>query len=116
GGITTRTQHSLDLQVAVNFLNTILENDGKTVDGTSVPVVGMDGSFESMKGLIKDMNDGKVSTLVIHKSNPVYNLPKSAGFVEALNKVKTVIYTGSHLDETAINAHYVAPDHHHLEN
>lgn len=116
GGITTRTQQSLDLQVAVNFLNTILENDGKTIDGTSVPVVGMNGSFEALKGLIKDMNDGKVSTLIVHRSNPIYNLPKSAGFLEALNKVKTVIYTGSHLDETAMQAHYVAPDHHHLEN
>lgn len=116
GGITTRTAQSLDLQVAVNFLNTLLENDGKTVDGTSVPVVGVSGSYEAMKDLIADMNAGKVSALIIHKTNPAYSLPKNSGFIEALKKVKTVIYAGTHLDETGKYANYVAPDHHHLEN
>jgi MoCo/4Fe-4S cofactor protein with predicted Tat translocation signal len=116
GGITTRTAQSLELQVAVNFLNSILDNDGKTVDGTNAPVVGITGSYEAMKNLIKEMNDGKVSTLIIHKTNPAYSLPKSSGFVEALKKVKTVIYAGTHLDETGKLANYVAPDHHHLEN
>lgn len=116
GGITTRTANSLELQVAVNFLNSVLENEGKTVDGTSVPVVGSRGSYQAMRDLIKEMNEGKVSTLIIHRTNPAYALPKSAGFAEALKKVKTVIYTGSHLDETAKLSHYIAPDHHHLEN
>lgn len=116
GGITTKTAQSLDLQVAVNFLNSLLENEGKTVDGTSVPQVSSKGSYQAMRDLIQEMNEGKVSTLIIHKTNPAYFLPKSAGFAEALKKVKTVIYAGTHLDETGKLAHYIAPDHHHLEN
>ncbi|MES2769766.1 MAG: TAT-variant-translocated molybdopterin oxidoreductase [Bdellovibrionota bacterium] len=115
GGITTRTAQSADLHAAVNFLNTILENDGRAVDGTAVTTAA-GGSYQDMKNLIQEMNEGKVSTLIIHRANPAYALPKSSGFVEALKKVKTVIYAGSHLDETGKLANYVAPDHHHLEN
>ncbi len=116
GGLNTRTKDSLSLQVAVNFLNSVLENDGKTLDGSSVPVVSYEGSYAAIESLIAEMNRGDVHTLIIHRANPVYALADSFGFKEALKKVKLVIYTGGHFDETAKLAHYVAPDHHHLEN
>ncbi len=116
GGINTRTEDSLNLQIAVNFLNTVLENEGKTVDGAGVPVTSYKGSYKAMADLISEMNRGEVHTLIIYKTNPAYALPDSAGFKEALKKVKNVIYTGDRLDETGKLANYIAPDHHHLEN
>jgi len=116
GGLTTRTEQSKELQVAVNLLNSALENDGKTIDATNAPVTSYQGSYASIQNLIDKMNKGVVDILVIHKINPAYALPEGYGFREALKKVKTVIYKGTHLDETAKLATIVAPDHHHMEN
>lgn len=116
GGLSGRTEDSLALQIAVNFLNTVLENDGETVDGTSTTVQSFEGSYAAMKELVADMNAGRVKTLIINKVNPVYSLAKKFGFEEALAKVQMVIYMGHYEDETARFSHYLAPDHHHLEN
>lgn len=114
GGLQTLTSRSQELQIAVNFLNSLLENDGKTIDGrNSTP--GMGASYAALQTLIADMNAGKVKTLVIHRVNPVYSLPKDAGFVEALRKVEMVVYTGDRMDETGDHATFVAPDNHPLE-
>lgn len=116
GGLAGRTAKSSQLQVAVNFLNSVLENDGKTIDHDRAPYVSYEGSTSGLVSLIEDMKAGKVKTLVIHRLNPVYFLPESSGFKEALAKVETVIYTGDRVDETGALATYIAPDHHDFEN
>lgn len=113
GGLATRTDNSHSLQVAVNFLNTVLENEGATVDALSVPFKSYQGSYKAIFNLMKDMSEGKVKALVINNLNPVYAMP---GFSDALSKVPLVIYMGDRIDETAKMANYLAPDHHHLEN
>ncbi|PIT98598.1 MAG: molybdopterin oxidoreductase [Bdellovibrionales bacterium CG10_big_fil_rev_8_21_14_0_10_45_34] len=104
------------LQIAANLLNSILENDGKTIDYSEAPYVGFQSSYEDIKGLIRDMQAGKVKTLMIHKLNPAYVLGSNSGFVEACKNVPTIIYTGSHFDETAKLATYLAPDNHDIED
>lgn len=116
GGWAGKTENAVDLQHAVNFLNSILDNDGKTVDFDKNPYVSYEGSTPALVGLIEDMNAGKVKTLIIHRLNPVYLLPKESGFAEALKKVELVIYKGDRVDETGALATYVAPDHHDFEN
>ena len=114
GGIQTNTKDGHALQVAVNYLNSILGNEGKTV----VAQAGnknLTASQDSVKNLIKKMNDGAVKTLIIYRSNPFYALSADHGFADALKKVETVIYSGDKMDETAVNAHYVASDNHALE-
>ena len=44
-------------------------------------------AFADAQALIDKMNAGEVQVLLVHGANPVYDLPKSAGFVEALAKV-----------------------------
>ncbi len=102
-------------QVAANLLNSVLGNDGVTVDYARSPNMGFQGSTKSMNALIKAMNAGSIKTLIIHGVNPGYALPKKAGFTEALAKVDMVIYTGDRNDETGKMAHYILPDHHMLE-
>lgn len=112
GGTATQNQDALLLQVAVNALNSALGNDGYTVVyGQSQ--VALTGSHQALHQLVDDMMAGKVKTLLIHSVNPVYYL--GDWFATALTKVETVIYTGSHMDETAIKADFVAPDHHSVE-
>lgn len=114
GGITTQTESSLALQVAVNLLNSALGNDGKTVDSKGGNP-GLTASHAEMAELIQDMKDGKVETLIIHRVNPGYGLPQSLGFADAVKKVKMVVYTGDRIDETGLYADYLAPDNHALE-
>ncbi|MCM2282543.1 MAG: TAT-variant-translocated molybdopterin oxidoreductase, partial [Bdellovibrionaceae bacterium] len=112
GGLPTLTNEAVDLQVAVNMLNSILDNDGATVDHAN----GYDFISSSdpnqpneMASLMKDMSDGKVQTLIIHGVNPVYAFGDSAAFAAAAAKVAMVISTANWNDETASLADFVLP-------
>ena len=116
GGTSAATEHAVALQVATNFLNSVLQNDGATIDGTMSPSMQTGGKFADMAKLIRDMDSRQVDVLVLYRSNPAYTLPKLAGFVEAMAKVPVVIAISDREDETAKLADFVLPDHDALEN
>jgi anaerobic selenocysteine-containing dehydrogenase len=62
------------------------------------------------------MRDGKVKVLLLHSANPVFELPAASGFADALANVSLVVSFSSALDETAILADLVLPDHSNLES
>ncbi|MCB0351278.1 MAG: TAT-variant-translocated molybdopterin oxidoreductase, partial [Bdellovibrionales bacterium] len=102
-------------QVAANLLNTVLGNDGVTIDYGRSPNMGFQGSSEDLAALIKAINAGEVKTLIIHGVNPGYSAPAKSGFLDALKKVEMSVYTGSRNDETGQFCDYVLPDHHSME-
>jgi MoCo/4Fe-4S cofactor protein with predicted Tat translocation signal len=116
GGLPTQTSEAVELQVAVNLLNSMLGNDGHTVDHDGSPYLTQAGSSRDLSQLIADMSAGKVKTLIIHDMNPAYTLPVNSGFVDALKKVDLVLYTGNRNDETGKLAHYVLPSGTQLES
>ena len=73
-------------------------------------------SVQEMKDLIDKMKSGAVKVLFIHWVNPVFELPKSLGFEDALKNVGTVISFATFPDETAVASDYVFPDRHGLES
>src|SRR5207253_2390345 len=79
GGLQAMTARSREVQIAVNFLNSLLDNDGKTIDGKNGNP-GLKSSYVDMMELIKDMKNGKVKTLIVHRANPIYGLPDDMGF------------------------------------
>ena len=105
-----------NLQIVANYLNTMLGNDGVTIDATVSPSKQSLGSTSEMLDLIADMRAGKVETLIVYGTNPVYSLPPSAGMAEALSKVKTVVSLSDRVDETAVLGDYVLPSTHWLES
>jgi molybdopterin-containing oxidoreductase family iron-sulfur binding subunit len=109
GGLTAQTEQSVQLQLAVNLLNSLLENDGKTIDYENSPYQTYSGSYASLQNLMSEMKAGKVNTLIIHGVNPMYTLPNAAEFLEATRKVEVVIYTGNTEDETARLSQYILP-------
>lgn len=115
GGIQSRTEESIALQVAVNYLNFILGNEGKTISAKSGNS-RLNSSYENLNLLIQKMNSGSVKTLIIYRSNPLYALTQDFGFEEALKKVNLVVYIGDKMDETASKSHLVAVDNHALES
>lgn len=114
GGMVAQTAHARDLQVAVNFLNSALENDGSTVVG-GAGMRSLTGSQAALENLIEAMEAGKVNTLIIHRANPVYASVYADRFVKALRKVELVISTADRVDETSRYADYIMPDHHPME-
>lgn len=111
GGLSADGDSAVALQVATNFLNAVLENDGKTIESGKPVVRG-----GSMADLITAMNKKEIKTLIVYGSNPVYSLPPGAKFRDALANVELLITTSDRNDETSRLADYVAADHHPLEN
>lgn len=106
---------AVEAQIAANFLNSLLGNEGKTIDGSNIINECCTSSNANLNQLIKDIDSGKVKTLIVHGTNPVYSLPKSSGFEKALEKLDMLLYTGLYHDETGDKANFLVPTHHALE-
>ena len=97
---------------AVHRLNAALENVGKTVTYAE-PVLPQ---AETADLLVEAMGKGEVSTLLMLDTNPVYEMPASAEFAQALKKVGLKIQAGRTVDETAIRVDWNLPLAHPLES
>ncbi len=73
-------------------------------------------SAREMKEFVEKMASGAFKVLFVHGVNPVFELPASLGFKEALGNVGQVISFTTFPDETAAEADFVFPDHHGLES
>lgn len=115
GALHSHTSHAGALHAVANLLNSALGNEGATVDGTASPYYNY-CDHSDFDALLGEMRAGKVDVLLIHESNLAYGLPSSLGFADALSKVKTVVLASTSNNETAKLSHYVAANHHFLEN
>jgi MoCo/4Fe-4S cofactor protein with predicted Tat translocation signal len=70
----------------------------------------------SLVELVKDMEAGKVETLLILGGNPVYTAPVDLDFAGALKKVPLSIRLGLHVDETSELCVWHIPEAHFLES
>jgi molybdopterin-containing oxidoreductase family iron-sulfur binding subunit len=116
-GIAVTSRRAIGASAAVLLLNQVLGAVGTRVI-VPAPSGGALGraSYKDTLALIRAMQDGQVDVLLIHHVNPVYALPASTGFREALGKVKLVVSFASAADETSALAHLVLPDHAPLES
>jgi anaerobic selenocysteine-containing dehydrogenase len=72
-------------------------------------------AFSDALALIQKMQSGAVKVLLVYGANPLYALPKEAGFADALKKVETVVSFSPLLNETAAYAHMILPERTYLE-
>ncbi len=108
-----------DLSVAALAfaINMVLDNVDKTVSVGSGPAIPLPSDqLGDFKGLVADLNAGKVDWLVILNANPIYDAPADLEFAAAFDKAKTVAHLGSHVDETGQIAHWHIPAAHFLES
>ena len=113
GGIGAQHRGAIDVAAAVNILNYVAGNVGQTVKlGAGLP--SSDG-FGAMEQLIAAMSAGQIEVLLIHDANPLYALPRTTQFAEALAKVPFKVSTSLVLDETAAASDLLLPSHHPLE-
>jgi molybdopterin-containing oxidoreductase family iron-sulfur binding subunit len=117
GGVSSRSEISGELEIAVNLLNSMLGNDGSTIL-SDVPVAEMDnlvGNAE-LNSLIQELHSGNVDVLVLDRVNPVFDLPQDSGIIEAISKVKNVISLSYMMDESAKMANMAIAMSHSLES
>jgi MoCo/4Fe-4S cofactor protein with predicted Tat translocation signal len=97
-------------------INTALGNVGKTVLVASEPANPLPGDqIAGLKGLVADLNAGKVDWLILLNSNPVYDMPGEFDFGNAINRAKIIAHLGPNVDETGQIAHWHIPAAHYLE-
>jgi MoCo/4Fe-4S cofactor protein with predicted Tat translocation signal len=95
-------------------INTALGNVGKTVTmGTAMTPADQ---IADLKGLVADLNAGKVDWLIMLESNPVYDTPVDLDFKTAMSKAKMTVHLASHIDETGAEAIWHLPAAHYLES
>ncbi len=97
------------------FLNYILDNFKHTIDISESPSLQSRGTLGGLTKLIKDMKAGKVELLILNEVNPVYTLPASSGFAEAMGKVSRIVSLGRMMDETSALSDLIVPGVHTLE-
>ncbi|HEY2805897.1 MAG TPA: molybdopterin-dependent oxidoreductase [Gemmatimonadales bacterium] len=114
-GVAHQTASATQLAVAVNILNVVAGNIGKTVSFPAASVWDHVGSFKDLSDLLAAMGAGTVDVALVHGANPAYSYP-GTGFAEAFAKVKLKVSLSSYLDETASLCDLILPDHHALES
>ncbi|OGT26141.1 MAG: hypothetical protein A2Z17_07805 [Gammaproteobacteria bacterium RBG_16_66_13] len=73
-------------------------------------------SFDRVQEAIGRMREGRVDLVLVHGANPVFDIPAQAGFAEAMAQVPYVVSFSPFVDETAVRADLILPDHTYLES
>jgi molybdopterin-containing oxidoreductase family iron-sulfur binding subunit len=115
-GVATTHRRATETWAAVNLLNRVAGNVGRTVRFGPNFNVARSETYAAMSELVRRMNDGRVKVLLVHGANPVYSLPPKLGFAEALAKVPFKVSLSPFYDETAALADLLLPASHNLES
>ncbi|HKN76492.1 MAG TPA: TAT-variant-translocated molybdopterin oxidoreductase [Candidatus Acidoferrum sp.] len=105
-----------EVHALAHSINAALGNVGTTVYYTESVEANPVNQLESFTQLCADMDAGKVDTLLIFGSNPVYDSPHDFDFTSKLQKVATSVHVSTHFDETAEYSKWHIAESHYLES
>jgi molybdopterin-containing oxidoreductase family iron-sulfur binding subunit len=105
-----------EMHALVHAINEKLGARGATLDLVEPVAHGSSDEGASLSDLVSDMQAGKVSTLLIVDSNPVYAAPAGLGFAEALTKVEFSLALTPTPNETSEAAVWAVPMAHAWES
>ena len=115
-GVAATGTRAVAANAAVLVLDAVLGAIGTRIvvptEADAQPAAGL----AEIEALVADMRAGRVDVLLVHDSNPVYSLPASVGFADALAQVKLVVAFAPLADETSERAGLSLPDHTPLES
>jgi len=112
--IVAGASQSPSVHALAHAINGSLGNAGQTVIYTDP--IELSPENDSLSELVKEIEAGQVSTLVILGSNPVFTAPADLQFAQQLLKVPLRIHCGLYDDETAELCHWHIPQAHFLES
>ena len=105
--------HGSQNAAAINLLNHVLGNVGKTVEASaSVPFPQMapaKGNTAALRALNDNLAAGKCKVLFTYAANPVFTAPGSMKFADSMGKAGFKVAFAHYLDETALQADLVLP-------
>ncbi len=115
GGSSSETADAIDLQIAVNMINSMLGNDGKTIDATNARRQGRSDYAANIATLSKSLKDRNVGVLIVYGVNFVYEAPNGDEWKKLLHEAANVITVSDRVDETTLASNWLAPVSHFLE-
>jgi len=123
GGYLAGQSNGFGSMLAVQALNLLVAQIGRQGGiflTTPPPTVALRrkptvNPFSEVMNLIDRMKAGEVDLLLVHGMNPLYELPAATGFTEAITHVPYVVSFSPFVDETAVWADLILPDHTYLE-
>src|SRR2546423_8850286 len=75
GGVAAQYPNGAEIVAAVDILNYVAGQVGKTVKFGPNHGLGQAGSFKQLGDLVADLSGGKVALLLVQGANPVHTLP-----------------------------------------
>jgi len=113
GGAAEGYAHGSQNAAAINLLNQVLGNVGKTVEAAAaVPFPQMapaTGNTAALKSLNDGLAAGKYKVLFSYAANPVFTAPGAIKFRDNMAKAGFKVAFAHYLDETALQADLVLP-------
>ncbi len=104
----------------LNYISGVIGKPGGVMPGLDAGLADLAkppvSSLAEAQKLIAAMQSGQVKALMIYGANPVYDLPKSLGFADALAKVPFVVSFDAVVDETGVQSDLIIPDRTALES
>lgn len=121
GGATTAGTNAVASVVAVNVLNHLAGNSGKAGgvilnSAQAATAASRQAGLRGMVDLAEAMESGDVEVLFTHDTNPVFSLPETVGFQQALTSVPLIVSMSSFMDETTQMADLILPTDTYLES
>jgi len=105
--------HGSQNAAAINLLNHVLGNVGKTIEASAaVPFPQMapaKGNTVALRALNDNLAAGKFKVLFSYASNPVFTAPGALKFKDNMAKAGFKVVFAHYLDETALQADLVLP-------
>ena len=105
--------HGSQNAAAINLLNQVLGNVGKTVEGAAIvpfpQMMPATGNTVALNKLNKGLNEGKYKVLFSYATNPVFTAPGAMKFKDNMAKAGFKVAFAHYLDETAMQADLVLP-------
>ncbi|HKP60535.1 MAG TPA: 4Fe-4S dicluster domain-containing protein [Polyangiales bacterium] len=104
-----------EVHVLAHAMNLALGNLGRTVRLIEAVLPPGPGD-QTIAELAREMQAGKVETLLVLGGNPAYDAPADLSFSDALSRVRTSVYSGLYRNETARLCQWFAPAAHTFES
>ncbi len=102
---------------AIQLLNVLAGNLNRTggVFPDSGSPEGPTNSFDELNSFIRQLNSGRIQAAMIY-GDPVHTIPPATGFQDGLAKVTFIVSFSPLMDDTALQADLILPDHAGLES
>ena len=102
--------------VAINILNYLAGNN-IGISGGIIPNRDIEkSSFIPVNSLMQDASKGKIKTLILYDTNPVFTTPGAVKVEGQLKNIPLIVSLSSFMDETTLLSDLILPTHTYLED